>query len=196
MSKPMIGLMYILECLVIVIGALLIPTPLGEYNKASTTLTYNETYCTPSGGPSSGSGFCDNFRGDVNAYNDDLQHYKDIMNANLRYILIVALITSLIGGIFGLIGWIGMQINLAKARLWAWFALNFLFGSLSWIIYLIIGPDPDQQVPVSRPAPAAQPAAPSSSPQALSALDILKQRYARGEVDTTTYHQMRDELLS
>ena len=38
------------------------------------------------------------------------------------------------------------------------------------------------------------PAPGSSTPANASALEILLQRYARGEIDTATYEQMREQL--
>lgn len=45
---------------------------------------------------------------------------------------------------------------------------------------------------LTRSAPPATPAAPPVPPP--SALEILKQRYARGEIDTPTFEAMRERL--
>lgn len=42
--------------------------------------------------------------------------------------------------------------------------------------------------------PASPPAPPTQISSQQSALDILKARYAHGEIDAATYHAMREEL--
>jgi len=41
---------------------------------------------------------------------------------------------------------------------------------------------------------ASRPTPPTQVPSQPSALDILKARYARSEIDTATYHAMREQL--
>lgn len=74
-------------------------------------------------------------------------------------------------------------------------------------LYLLSGPEPLKpgEYPPMRPAyPQPNPVPPMGPPLAalqaypqqppVSPLHILQQRYARGEIDTATYEQMRDRL--
>lgn len=45
-----------------------------------------------------------------------------------------------------------------------------------------------------QPAPTPPPFQPAPPPYQPSALEILRQRYARGEIDDVTYQQMRERL--
>ena len=42
----------------------------------------------------------------------------------------------------------------------------------------------------------ATPSAPGTSPPPLSAMEILRQRYARGEIDEATFENMRERLTA
>lgn len=93
--------------------------------------------------------------------------------------------------------WIGTLVNLARARLWAWFALTFLFGGISIIIYLLAGPQPLKagQAPQAtvNSSPGMQPSPPAYQPQQ-SPLEVLQLRFARGEIDAATFQQMSEQL--
>jgi Short C-terminal domain len=113
---------------------------------------------------------------------------------------------SLLGAIPGqvliVIGWIGALVNVARAREWTWFVLLFFLSGIMIIIYWIAGPQPGEErvlPPVraglgsggSAPYPGARAGA---SPEPDAAMAILRQRYARGEIDTATYDAMRARL--
>lgn len=70
---------------------------------------------------------------------------------------------------------------------WGWFMMAF--GGVLWIAILAVLVWAlirwwEGRTPVSGPSGSASP----------SALDILRQRYARGEIDTATFEQMRERL--
>jgi uncharacterized membrane protein len=77
----------------------------------------------------------------------------------------------------------------------------FLIGRLFWlvILFLLIGALIRRFMSRSRPmesywrAPYYNPGMPPAQP---SALEILRQRYARGEIDAVTFEQMRERLES
>jgi putative membrane protein len=70
---------------------------------------------------------------------------------------------------------------------WGWFMMAF--GGILWIAILVILVWAlirwlERKPHVSGPSGSASP----------SALEILQQRYARGEIDTATFEQMRERL--
>lgn len=74
-------------------------------------------------------------------------------------------------------GWVGFF----------WMALNMVFwlallGLLAWALVRWLGRGPVRNAP------------PPASPPPASALDVLQQRYARGELDEPTYLRMRAQL--
>lgn len=83
-----------------------------------------------------------------------------------------------------------------------WLLLPFLFlGKFFWIVLLalLIGvlvrgfSSRNRQMAYYRHAPFYHPGMP---PAQASAMEILRQRYARGEIDAVTFEQMRERLES
>ena len=70
---------------------------------------------------------------------------------------------------------------------WGWFMM--IFGGVLWIAVLVVLVWALLRW-LERKAPASGPSTPASP----SALEILRQRYARGEIDTATFEQMRERL--
>jgi len=70
---------------------------------------------------------------------------------------------------------------------WGWFMMAF--GGVLWIAILVILVWALIRW-LERKAPASGPSMPASP----SALEILRQRYARGEIDAATFAQMREQL--
>lgn len=82
---------------------------------------------------------------------------------------------------------------------WGWPAMLWMgFGGILWLVVLGLlvwalvrwlgGRSGTSSYPPVQPM---QPAQPMQGP---SAMEILRQRYARGEIDATTYEQMRERL--
>ncbi len=76
-------------------------------------------------------------------------------------------------------GWGGMLLMLLSMLLWA-----LVIGLLGWALirWLAVGP---------RGAGSLW-----AGPSGPSAMEILRQRYARGEIDAATFEQMRERLES
>lgn len=74
---------------------------------------------------------------------------------------------------------------------WGWLLMSF--GMVLWIAFLVVlvwALIRWLTSKTSTPVPPVTSAAPSGP----SALEILRQRYARGEIDTATFEQMRERL--
>lgn len=73
--------------------------------------------------------------------------------------------------------------------------LLMTFGSLLWIALLVILVWALIRW-LERKAATPIPTSTATLPSGPSALDILQQRYARGEIDTATFEQMRERLIA
>jgi putative membrane protein len=71
---------------------------------------------------------------------------------------------------------------------WGWFMM--MFGGVLWIAVLVVLVWALIRWLERKGRPSGTPI--SGNP---SALDILNQRYARGEIDSATFEQMRERLL-
>ncbi len=70
---------------------------------------------------------------------------------------------------------------------WGWFMM--IFGGVLWIAILAV-----LVWALIRWLASKAPVSGPSTPAGPSALEILRQRYARGEIDTATFEQMRERL--
>jgi len=82
-----------------------------------------------------------------------------------------------------MIAWVSVLIKFARAQAWTWFVLTFFFGGIMVLIYLISGSEPPAAGQPSQQPLGSLPLHPSpigapQSPQSISALEILSQRYA------------------
>jgi len=76
-------------------------------------------------------------------------------------------------------GWGGMFLMLLGTALWIALLVVLVLAFIRWL---------DGKTTTSAPAQTSVP------PGGLSAMEILRQRYARGEIDTATFEQMRERL--
>jgi len=74
---------------------------------------------------------------------------------------------------------------------WGWLMMSF--GSILWIALLAVLVWALIRW-LERKSSAAVPPSTGTTPSGPSALEILQQRYARGEIDTATFEQMRERL--
>lgn len=74
-------------------------------------------------------------------------------------------------------GWGGMFLMLLSMLLWV-----LVIGLLVWALARWLLPR------------SSSVGGPPSTPMGLSAIEILRQRYARGEIDAATFEQMRERL--
>ncbi len=77
--------------------------------------------------------------------------------------------------------WGGMFLMMLSMTLWIALLVVLAWALIRWI---------DRRTTVS---PPQEPAVPTSGP---SAMEMLRQRYARGEIDTTTFEQMQECLTA
>ena len=73
--------------------------------------------------------------------------------------------------------------------------LLIVLGSILWIALLVVLVWAVIRWLERKTSATVSPVA-STSPAGPSALEILQQRYARGEIDTATYEQMREHLAA
>jgi putative membrane protein len=79
--------------------------------------------------------------------------------------------------------WGGMLLMLLSMALWIALLVVVVWAIIRWL---------DRRTSPSGSTNTSTPPTPSSS----SALEILGQRYARGEIDTATFEQMRERLVA
>lgn len=198
MSKKNIGIFYVLAILASLVGALFFFRALSSYNNAANSLAYWNNICSEDVGSTS-----------EEACPGTISDIQQRMAQDQGKMIQALAATALVGGGLGLIALVGALVNLARAGERTWFLLVFFFGSIMLLIYLIDGPRPlakgeaRPQRPVAPhpppnyalgvPIPPSSPQA-SVLPQSVSVLEILRQRYARGEIDTATFDEMRARL--
>ena len=127
-------------------------------------------------------------------------------------VVIVAVACLVVTVILSFIIWIKVLIEYSHVQAWGAFMLTIFFSGIMLLVYLINGAHAPQAVsyivmqpgaypPVAPPvAPAYPPyvppalevqaVAPPVQPPNADAIAVLQQRYARGEIDATTYNQM------
>ncbi|MBO0778732.1 MAG: SHOCT domain-containing protein [Ktedonobacteraceae bacterium] len=133
-------------------------------------------------------------------------YLNNVTSINTNWVLgmlVSMIVLMVLAGILNMIAWISTLINLSRAQAWVWFVLTFFFGGILIFIYLVSGQQSSQREPytlvqqgsaVAPYNPSSGPFPPASQPQQLSALEILQQRYARGEIDAPAFQQMRAQL--
>ena len=77
--------------------------------------------------------------------------------------------------------WGGMFLMMVGATLWIALIVVLIWALIRWL---------DRRTASSMPTHTSTP---STGP---SALEILNQRYARGEIDTSTFEKMRERLVA
>ncbi len=77
--------------------------------------------------------------------------------------------------------WLSMLLMSLGMVLWIALLVVLVWAVIRWV--------DRRTTPTTPPYPSASPGGPS-------ALEILRQRYARGEIDTATFEQMRERLTA
>lgn len=72
---------------------------------------------------------------------------------------------------------------------WGWLLMSF--GMVLWIALLVV-----LVWALIRWLDGKKASSPPSDTSGTSAIELLRQRYARGEIDTATYEQMREHLTA
>ena len=75
--------------------------------------------------------------------------------------------------------WGGMFLMLLSSMLWIALLVVLVWALIRWL---------------DRRSASSVPSSPVNPPVGPSALEILRQRYAHGEIDTTTFEQMRERV--
>ena len=75
--------------------------------------------------------------------------------------------------------WLGMTLMMLGSTLWIVLLGVLVWAVIRWLNHRMISPAQQRQ---------------TLSGSGSTAIEILRQRYARGEIDTTTFEQMRERL--
>jgi len=84
--------------------------------------------------------------------------------------------------------WGGMLLMMLSSVIWI-----ALLAVVAWAIIRWVNGKMTNATPFSTSTPAQGPGMPAGGP---TAIEILRQRYARGEIDAATFEQMRERLES
>ena len=85
-------------------------------------------------------------------------------------------------------GWGGMLLMMLSSVIWI-----VLLAVVAWAVIRWVNGKMPNATPFSSSTPAQGMGMPAGGP---SAIEILRQRYARGEIDADTFEQMRERLES
>jgi hypothetical protein len=208
MKRPAIAVCYLLGLLLGMIGSITFFVGFSSYSVDHATYMADVNACNNSNSTS----YTNSLSGPCNAASTTEKQRDDADQSTISYGLLMAIP----GGILYLIAWMSTLIGLARIPNWTLFVLTFFFGVVMILICLITNPAP-QPKPAGRAAASPYGAAPASMPYqqppmsrsyqqpsspplqahqqaSPSALEVLRQRYARGEIDTPTFQHMYAQL--